>query len=400
MRPLRLLVISQDGVWPFAVRELARRRSVDVTGVDTFRQACDPALLMKVDAVVVCDPEDGTFAEPWHGEAELLADALVSHRLMGVVLSSGTAGVVPGEGDALIMVAADVSPEELWGRVATIRQYRPLLMQMEQQVSTMQRLGKKLNKHFVAVDQELRLASRLQRDFLPRHFPELGEIRFAALYRPATWVSGDVYDVRRLDETHLNCYVADAVGHGVAAGLLTMFIKQALAGKRIDHDDYTILMPEEVLNGLNRALVEQELPNYQFVTACYALINAQTCEVSFSRGGHPHPIHVSAAGECSEVHTVGGLLGVFSEEAFPSVTLLLRPGEKLVLYSDGLEDAIVAGREQPSGAIRFTPGFLDAVRRPCQALIEAMAIGLDRCEGSLEPPDDQTCLVIERLARR
>jgi len=67
------------------------------------------------------------------------------------------------------------------------------------------------------VDQELRLDSRLQRDFLPKQLPTVGDIRFHVLYRPATWVCGDVYDVQRLDERFIGFYLADAVGHGVAA---------------------------------------------------------------------------------------------------------------------------------------------------------------------------------------
>ena len=365
---------------------------------DSLRQACDPALLSRVDAVIICDLDGERSRAPRQGEMELLADALIAHRLLGIVLSSGTTGVVPGEGDAFTTVPADVSADELWGRVATIRQYRPMLLQMEQQVESMQRLGKKLNQHFAEVDQELRLASRLQRDFLPRSFPEVGGIRFAAMYRPATWVSGDVYDIRRLDETRLSCYVADAVGHGVAAGLLTMFIKQALVGKRVDHADYSVFKPEQVLATLNSALVEQELPNYQFATACYCLIDTAASEVTFSRGGHPHPVHITAHGECSEVHTVGGLLGVFSDESFPSVTLPLRPGEKFVLYSDGLEDALMAGRDRASGQAAFTSEFMQWSGLSGRHFIDALVTQLDQCEGSLAPRDDQTCVVVERVS--
>jgi sigma-B regulation protein RsbU (phosphoserine phosphatase) len=390
--------VSESGQWPPAVRELARAPGVQASRADSCRHACDPALLSKADAVIVCDADNYGAPSPWYSEIASLSNALVTHRLMGIVLSSGTAGVMPGEGDALMLVPPEASAEELWGRIATIRQYRPLLIQMEQQLATMQRLGNKLNQHFSEVDQELRLASRLQRDFLPRCFPEVGQIRFAALYRPATWVSGDVYDVRRLDETRLSCYVADAAGHGVAAGLLTMFIKQAMVGKRIEHNDYTILMPETVLAGLNTALAEQELPNYQFVTACYCVINTVTNELCFARGGHPHPVHVTADGQCSEIHTVGGLLGVFADKEFPGVSLILRPGEKIVLYSDGMENTIITERDRASGQVTYTEDFLKVAHLPCQALIDALSAQLDRPEGSLEPPDDQTCLIIERLA--
>ena len=373
--------------------------AVEAVRVDSWTQACDPGLLSCVDAVVVCVSAEAGRSQALRHEMGLLADALASHRLSGVVLSSGISGVVPGEDNPFITISPNVSSDELWGRVATIRQYQPLLRRMEDQVAVMQRLGKKLNEHFVEVDQELRLASRLQRDFLPKRLPEVGDIRFATLYRPAAWVSGDVYDVRRLDEKSISIYLADAVGHGVAAGLLTMFIKQAIAGKHIGNDGYRIVPPAEVLEGLNSELAGQQLPNCQFVTACYATIDAVTHELTFSRAGHPHPIHVGVDGTCCEVRTVGGLLGVFPGESFPSVDLVLQPGERLILYSDGLEEVIITHRQRSDGQVRFSEPFLAAARQPAGEFIDALTAHLDRAEGSLSPGDDMTVVAVERLKR-
>ncbi len=330
-----------------------------------------------------------------------MAEALGSARIMGIVLSSGASGVVPEQNDAQpwIRLHDDVSADELWGRLSTIRKYQPLLRRMDEHVSAMQRLGKKLNQHFVEVDQELRLASRLQRDFLPKELPAVDDVRFAALYRPATWVSGDVYDVRRLDEHTLGFYIADAVGHGVAAGLLTMFLRQSITGKRIEGNSYVITPPHEILDSLNQDLTLQDLPNCQFVTALYATIDTLTHELVYSRGGHPHPIHVSAEGQCVESRVTGGLLGIFDEEEFGQTTLTLEPGQKFIIYSDGLEDLILSRRQRDHGPTTFTPEFQEAVRLPAEECIQTITELLDQTEGSLAPLDDQTCLIVERLPR-
>jgi sigma-B regulation protein RsbU (phosphoserine phosphatase) len=367
------------------------------------RKACDPALMGKVDAVVVCppmlDPTDpGRDHDPFWAELELLADALRTYRLTGVLLTPSPEWAPDACRESLAPVSTDVSADELWGRVATVQQYRPLLQQRDEHVAVMQRLGKKLTQQFVEVDQELRLASRLQRDFLPRRLPEIGPYRFAALYRPASWVSGDTYDVRRLDETHIGFYVADAVGHSIAAGLLTMFIRQAVVGKNIDGDDYTLVCPSEVLATLNRELARQDLPNCQFVTACYGRLDTETGRLEFARAGHPHPIHISAKGLCREVHTVGGLLGVFPEETYPATALQLEPGDKFIIYSDGLESTIIAGRDRQQDAVNFTDGFLRSARQPVKSCIQAIESGIDHAEGSLTPADDMTVLALERLA--
>lgn len=381
---------------PPALNELQAIHGVEVISTPSLRDARDPTRLTGIDAVVICDSRYDGSGTQLGGELQLLADALLSHRLMGIVLSSDTPAAAASDDDALIWARPDVSGDELWGRVATIRKFRPRLRRMENEIAIMQRLGKKLNQQFTEVDQELRLASRLQRNFLPHDMPQLDDVRFAALYRPATWVSGDDYDVRRLDETHLSFFLADAVGHGVAAGLLTMFIRQAISGKRVTSNDYAIIPPSEVLQALNQELAAQDLPNCQFVTACYGTIDTQTHQLTFSRGGHPHPIHISADGTCREVRTMGGLLGVFPDEEFPATTLSMDPGDKLLIYSDGLEDRIVCRRQRDTDHVSFTDDFLSYARLPAQDCLDALADAVDRSEGSLEPLDDQTCLIVER----
>jgi len=103
------------------------------------------------------------------------------------------------------------------------------------------------------------------------------------------------------------------MGHGVAAGLLTMFIKEAIVGRRTHDIASPVRCPSEVLTSLNADLAAQQLPNCQFVTACYGQIDIQSHEVVFARACHPHPIHISRDGQAREVETAGGLLGVFSQ---------------------------------------------------------------------------------------
>jgi len=394
---LRLLVVSGPGDLPVGIRDLVSAGKINAVYVDSCGEACNPSLLSNVDAVVVCDfPEPGRSVRET-GEIRLLSDALFSHRLSGVVLSSDVPGSTPEDDDAFVFVPEDISEEELWGRLATIQKYRPLLRRIEEQIAVMQQLGNKLNQQFTEVDQELRLASRLQRDFLPKSFPEIGDYRFAALYLPASWVSGDVYDVRRLDESHIGMYLADAVGHGVAAGLLTMFIKQAIVGKRVQDDKYIIIDPGEVLATLNTELAGQHLPHCQFATACYAVIDIESHELSFSRAGHPYPLHVSPNGKCVELQTGGGLLGIFNGEVFPSETVTLKPGEKFIMYSDGLEYTIISQRLREGDEVCFSPEFQETICQPAQECMERLAQLLDQTEGSIQPADDITALVIERL---
>ena len=97
-------------------------------------------------------------------------------------------------------------------------------------------------------------------------------------------MSGDVYDVARLDEGHLGFYVVDAVGHGVPAALLTMFIKRALVTKRIEGHDYTLIEPGAALGQLNEDMLGQDLSNFQFATCCYCLLDTRTLQLRMATG--------------------------------------------------------------------------------------------------------------------
>ena len=145
------------------------------------------------------------------------------------------------------------------------------------------------------------LASRLQRDFLPRNLPEIPGFKFATIYRPATWVSGDIYDIMRLDEEHVGFYVADAVGHGMPAALLTMFIKRALVTKRIRGNEYCLIEPGMALAQLNTDMVSQDLSNFQFATCCYGILNTKTLRLRVANAGHPPPMLINGDAQTSEL---------------------------------------------------------------------------------------------------
>src|SRR5277367_1401228 len=89
------------------------------------------------------------------------------------------------------------------------------LNSLKQEINFLHRRDETLNFYMHRLDEELRLAARLQQDFLPKSLPQIGSIHFHTLFRPAGYVSGDLYDVTRLDEAHVGFYMADAVGHGM-----------------------------------------------------------------------------------------------------------------------------------------------------------------------------------------
>jgi len=290
-----------------------------------------------------------------------------------------------------------VSADELYGRVASIQHYQPLVRQNQREMHHLQRLGRHLNRQFAEVDQEMRLAGRLQQEFLPQILPQIDGFRFSVVYRPASWVSGDIYDIARVDEKHVSFYVADAVGHGMAASLLTMFVRRAIRNKEIHGSGYRILSPSETLQILNDALADEHLNNCQFVTACYCLLDHSTRTLTFARGGHPHLILVQPDGSMQEIQTGGGLLGLFPRQEFPGKRIQLHSGQKVILYSDGMELAFVEQRDYETGEPRYKKEFQKVIHLPASKLTRRLEQMIDAEEGSISPQDDVTVVVMEVL---
>ncbi|MEL7238794.1 MAG: SpoIIE family protein phosphatase, partial [Planctomycetota bacterium] len=174
--------------------------------------------------------------------------------------------------------------------------------------------------HVERVEEELKLAARLQRDFLPKSLPNHGNVQFNRLYRPAGHVSGDLYDVRRLDEEWCGVYLADAIGHGMPAALLAMFMHNALSTKKIDAaagpSGYELLDSAEAMRRLNETLCGQGLTHATFATALYARVHVKSGLVDLARGGHPYPLLIRDGGDVEEVGDDGALLGIMPREQF------------------------------------------------------------------------------------
>ena len=125
--------------------------------------------------------------------------------------------------DKLLYAPADESVEMLKGRLATLIQMRPAWKQLNHELFLLRQAHEPLDKHFTDVSQEMQLAARLQQDFLPRSLPDIPGLRFATVFRPASWVSGDIYDIMRLDEQHVGFYVVGGVRASVPFALETDF---------------------------------------------------------------------------------------------------------------------------------------------------------------------------------
>ena len=218
--------------------------------------------------------------------------------------------------------------------------------------------------------EQLRLAGLVQRDFLPSHLPNCNEAEWAVTFMPAEWVSGDIYDVARIDEQHIGFYLADAVGHSMPAALLTIFIKQSLAMRETIGNTYRIFAPAEVMKNLNLKMLGQKLSGYQFATCCYCLLNIRTRQLTFARAGHPYPILFRPGQNPQQLQNRGALLGIFDNAEFIQQTVQLQAGDRILLYSDGAEALI--GSNTSGEEFRFTDALLAIKDAPITQIVDKL----------------------------
>jgi len=352
--------------------------------------------LHRYDVAIVLDRSPTRPSAPGldNDEISRLVDLLKRARIGAVVLTDRSWLFVDSVA-RIVCLPFDVPADVAQGAMLAMAQLRPAFQQIESDLMSMQRIGQRLHRHFQAVDQELALAARLQREFLPHDLPEIGPLGFQTIFRPSNFVSGDTFDVLRLDETHVGFYLADAMGHGVAAGLLTMYIKNAIRPKRIYRNSYELVSPGTVVANLNDHLVSQALLDSQFVTGWYGLINIETLELKYASAGHPHPLLIDEGGSIRELPGGGCLLGIFPDQTYDDQALQLHPGQRILLYSDGLEAALISERYPAPQQPAFQPGIIETLTKRPDRLMDDLVRRLDAAPGSLAHADDVSALLIE-----
>jgi serine phosphatase RsbU (regulator of sigma subunit)/predicted ester cyclase len=185
------------------------------------------------------------------------------------------------------------------------------------------------------VDQELRVARRIQQASLPEEVPTLEGWHISPFYQPAREVGGDFYDFHLLSEGKLGLVVGDATGKGVPAALVmstTCGMLQAVS-QALDSTS-----PGEVLSRVNETLFAR-IPPDMFVTCFYAILEPKSGRLVYANAGHDLPYMRSQGGSCEELRARGMPLGLMPGMSYEEKEIVLEEGEAALFYSDGLVEA-------------------------------------------------------------
>lgn len=184
---------------------------------------------------------------------------------------------------------------------------------------------------FNEIQKELEVARSIQMSILPGEFPASPSFRVAAKYVPMAAVAGDLYDFLRTDQGRAGLLIADVSGHGVPAALIASMVKMAAIAQRAQADH-----PATLLAGMNAALCGNT--QGQFVTAACVHLDAETREMRYAAAGHPAMLRLRG-GEVVEIAENGLLLAAAERAEYSERSIVLKPGDRLLLYTDGLVEA-------------------------------------------------------------
>ena len=199
-------------------------------------------------------------------------------------------------------------------------------------------LSEELKRAYGIVERELKVVADIQRSLLPKSLPIIPGLQLAAHYQTSQWAGGDYYDCFELPGGRWGFLIADVSGHGTPAAVI-MAILHSLAHGHPGHPE----PPSALLEHVNQRLsARYTTENEVFVTAFYGIFDPTQGELCYSCAGHnPPQLRRCGQNRVESLEDVGGPpLGLFEDVDYPQATVTIRPGDALVLYTDGLSEAM------------------------------------------------------------
>ena len=242
----------------------------------------------------------------------------------------------------------------------------------------------------VALQNELDVASGIQQSILPTVFPSRDDYQIYASMEPARNVGGDFFDVVRLDGNRVGLAIADVSDKGVPAALFMMSSRTWMKGAAISSPE-----PGTVLGEVN-ALLHEDNETQMFVTVLYAVYDPETGEFTYASGGHDAPLLVHSDGSSELLPLTGGIaLGIVSDLAYGQNSVVLDHGDTLVLYTDGVTEAMNGEGEQ-FGIERLRKVFSNRAPKDANEAAHKIFEAVNTFADGAAQSDDITCLTLRR----
>lgn len=261
-----------------------------------------------------------------------------------------------------------------------------------------------LQKLYDSLDRDLIEARKLQQTLVRDRVRDYGWAQAALLLRNSGRVGGDLVGSFRVDDHRMAIYSIDVSGHGVASAMMTARLAGFLTGSSPEQNlaygrdlvgRQTLLPPEAVAERFNRLMLE-EIQAEQYFTMVFAVMDRGTGILSLVQAGHPHPMLLRPTGEVLRLGNGGLPIGLIPDASYDRVDVALRPGDRVVLVSDGFTECPL-----PNGLDFGEDGLARSLTQSAHLsgidLLEALVWDLTSQSGSDSFPDDVSGVVLDLL---
>jgi serine phosphatase RsbU (regulator of sigma subunit) len=248
------------------------------------------------------------------------------------------------------------------------------------------------------LERELEMAREIQERLLPHEAPPFPGYELTGMSLPSRQVGGDYFDFLDLGDGRLGLAIGDVSGKGIPAALLMANLQASLQGQVVHPSSVA-----EVVARMNELLVRSTDPR-MFATFFYAELDGASGRLTYTNAGHNPPLLCRRDGSLSSLGEGGLLLGMLSGQAYEQQSVVLAPGEFLVLYTDGITEAAAPVPEEEEPGDMFGEEALRAVirehaDRPAAGVREAILAAVERHTRGAPQSDDITLMVVRRRSR-
>ena len=242
---------------------------------------------------------------------------------------------------------------------------------------------------------DLAIAREIQHAILPRIFPPFpeneGQIDIAASMEAAKDVGGDFYDFFRIDDDHIGFSIADVSGKGIPAAIFMAVSRTLIRATGIRGGN-----PSDCITYSNKLLAKESV-DCMFVTVFYGIYTISTGEISYCNAGHNPPIVLKADGTAMELPMPQDpLMGALEDMTYHDVNMKLEPGETLVMFTDGVNEAMNKDFQE-FGDDRLIASLQKCSGQNCQQIIDSVKADVASFVGEMEQSDDITLFALKRL---